>query len=119
MTTFLIVRHGETEWNVAGRIQGWRNSALTERGRTQAQALAARLGAEKPDVLLASDLGRTQETAAPIAAALGKTPVLDAGLRERSYGVLEGLTWPEIEQRHPAAYARIHGRDPEYPVPEG
>ena len=63
MTTFLIVRHGETDWNVAGRLQGWRDSPLTATGRAQAAAVAARLAGEPIDALVASDLGRTQATA--------------------------------------------------------
>jgi broad specificity phosphatase PhoE len=64
VTTFLIVRHGETDWNVAGRLQGWRDSPLTANGRAQAAAVAARLAGEPIDALVASDLGRTRETAA-------------------------------------------------------
>jgi probable phosphoglycerate mutase len=119
VTTFLIIRHGETEWNAAGRLQGWRDSPLTANGRAQAEAIAARLAREPVDALVASDLGRTQATATPIAAALGLTAAPDPGLRERCYGILEGMTWAEIEQRHPEAYARVVARDQDFPVPEG
>lgn len=119
MTTFLIVRHGETDWNVAGRLQGWRDSPLTDNGRTQAAAVAARLAGEPIDALVASDLGRTQETAAPIAAGLGLPVALDPGLRERCYGILEGMTWSEIEHRHSEAYRRLIARDQDYGVLEG
>jgi probable phosphoglycerate mutase len=119
VTTFLIVRHGETEWNAAGRLQGWRDSPLTANGRAQADAIAARLTRESVDALVASDLGRTQATAAPIAAELGLAAACDPGLRERCYGILEGMTWAEIEQRHAEAYARLVARDQDYRVPEG
>jgi len=119
VTTFLIVRHGETDWNVAGRLQGWSDSPLTATGRAQAAAVAARLAAEPIDALVASDLGRTQETAAPIAAGLGLPVGPDPRLRERSYGVLEGMTWSQIEHRHGEAYRRLIARDQDYGVPEG
>lgn len=119
MTTFLIIRHGETDWNVAGRLQGWRDSPLSAAGRAQAGAVAERLAGEAIDALVASDLGRTQATAAPIAAGLGLAIESDPRLRERCYGVLEGLTWAEIEQHHAEAYQRLVARDQDYGVEEG
>jgi probable phosphoglycerate mutase len=119
MTSFLLLRHGETVWNRAGRLQGWQDSPLSDAGRAQAAALAARVADERVDLLVASDLGRTRETAAPIAARLGRDVVSDAGLRERCYGELEGLTWAEIERAHPATYARLVARDADYLVPGG
>jgi probable phosphoglycerate mutase len=119
MMSFLLVRHGETLWNRAGRLQGWQDSPLSDAGRAQADALAARLALERIDLLVASDLGRARETAAPIATRLGLDMELDAGLRERCYGDLEGLTWPEIERGYPEAYARLLARDPDYVVPGG
>ena len=119
MTSFLLLRHGETVWNRAGRLQGWQDSPLSEAGCVQAEALAARLADEPVDLLVASDLGRTRETAAPIAARLGLDVVSDAGLRERCYGELEGLTWAEIEHAHPRAYARLVARDADYVVAGG
>ncbi len=119
MTSFLLLRHGETVWNRAGRLQGWQDSPLSDAGRAQAAALAARLADERVDLLVTSDLGRTRATAAPIAARLGRDAVADAGLRERCYGELEGLTWAEIERAHPATYARLAARDADYVVPGG
>ncbi len=119
MTSFLLLRHGETVWNRAGRLQGWQDSPLSEAGAAQAAALALRLAAEPIDLLVTSDLGRTRDTAAPIAARLGLAVVPDPGLRERCYGALEGLTWAEIERAHPAAYARLLARDADYVVPGG
>jgi probable phosphoglycerate mutase len=119
VTTFLIVRHGETDWNVAGRLQGWRDSPLTAAGRAQAGAVAGRLAGEPIDALVASDLGRTRATAAPIAAALGLPVAPEPGLRERCYGILEGMTWAEIEHAYASVYGRLIARDQDYPVPEG
>jgi len=114
-----LIRHGETRWNQEGRVQGWLDSPLTQAGVAQARLLAARLAGERLDRLFASDLGRARETAAPIAERLGLDVELDAGLRERAYGVLEGCTWAEAEHGHPEAYARVAARDPAYVVPGG
>jgi probable phosphoglycerate mutase len=119
LTTFLLLRHGETLWNRDGRLQGWQDSPLSDAGRAQAAALAARLAGERVDAIVASDLGRTRDTAVPIAARLGLALALDAGLRERCYGAFEGMTWPEIERAHPRDYQRLAARDPEYVVPGG
>jgi len=119
LTTFLLLRHGETLWNRDGRLQGWQDSPLSEAGRAQAGALAARAAGERVDAIVASDLGRTRETAAPIAARLGLVLRLDAGLRERCYGEFEGMTWAEIERARPQDYHRLAARDPEYVVPGG
>jgi len=119
VTTFLLLRHGETLWNREGRLQGWQDSPLTEDGLAQADALAARLADERLNVLVASDLGRARDTAVPIAGRLGLPLALDAGLRERCYGVLEGMTWREIECTHPDVYVRLKARDVDYVVPGG
>jgi probable phosphoglycerate mutase len=118
-TTFVVVRHGETHWNIAGRLQGHLDSRLTPVGLAQAAALAARLAAEPLDALYSSDLGRARETALPIAAATGLALAFDANLRERTYGMFESLTWPEIEARHPVEFARLASRDPAYAIPGG
>src|SRR4051794_36183631 len=77
----VVVRHGETEWNRAGRIQGFRaDSPLTSIGLAQAEALAVRLAREGIDLLFASDLGRTLMTATPIARATGLEIVREPGL---------------------------------------
>ena len=118
-TTFIVVRHGETHWNIAGRLQGHLDSRLTPVGLAQAAALGARLAAEPLHALYSSDLGRARETAEPIAAATGLAPKFDARLRERTYGVFESFTWNEIEARFPAEFVRLASRDPTYCVPGG
>jgi probable phosphoglycerate mutase len=119
LTKFLLLRHGETVWNRDGRLQGWQDSPLSVAGRAQAGALAARLATERVDAIVASDLGRTRDTAAPIAERLALPVALDAGLRERCYGEFEGMTWAEIERARPHDYQRLAARDPEYVVPGG
>ena len=98
------------------------DSRLSERGIAQAKAAGDALARESIDLIYASDLGRTQQTAALIAEALGAvglTIKLDRRLRERSYGDLESLTWPEIERAHPEAFVRINARDPDYAPSNG
>ncbi len=103
----LIVRHGETAWNREGRIQGHRDSPLTDRGLAQARATAARLARERVDALYSSDLGRAQQTAREVAARTALPIRTDEGLRERAFGILEGKTWAEIARDHPEDAGRI------------
>jgi probable phosphoglycerate mutase len=117
--TLLIIRHGETVWNAANRFQGHGDSPLTETGRNQVEALGRRMKDMRFDALISSDLGRTRETATIIADFTGHGVELDRRLRERNYGVLEGLTVPEIKQKHAAVYDRFNADDPEYIIPGG
>ena len=119
-TELIVVRHGETHWNVEGRIQGYSaDSPLTERGHAQARALGARLKTESIEVLYSSDLGRTRQTAQPLIDATGLEAEFDATLRERNYGVFEGRTYGEIEREFPEAWARFTSRDPQFAAPGG
>jgi probable phosphoglycerate mutase len=114
-----LVRHGETLWNVEGRMQGHGDSPLSERGRLQAEALAGALSAEGLDALYSSDLRRALDTARPIAAVLGLPVRPDARLRERHLGVLEGRTFAEVARDEPELLARWQGTDPAWVVPGG
>ena len=114
VTRVLAVRHGETAWNVENRIQGQLDIALNDLGRWQAQRLAAALAGETVDAIYTSDLRRTVDTAAPTARDGQIAAVADAGLRERGFGVFEGLTFTEIEQRWPEQSARWRRRDAEF-----
>ena len=118
-TRFIVVRHGETRWNVEGRIQGQGDSPLTEHGLAQAEAIAGRLARERFDVLVASDLGRAMQTAAPIAARCGLEVIADARLRERSFGEGEGLSYAEIDRRWPDIFTRAGTTDPDRVIPGG
>lgn len=118
-TTLLIIRHGETVWNAENRFQGHGDSPLNETGRSQVAALAGRMKTLKFETLISSDLGRTRETASIIAGLSGHTVELDSRLRERNYGVLEGLTVAEIRQTHPEVLDQLKNDDPEYIPPEG
>ena len=81
MTTLLLARHGESDWNRARRWQGFADRPLTERGRAQAEELAARLVEIPLDAIYSSDLGRACETAAPPGPA-GLSPSIFPDARE-------------------------------------
>jgi probable phosphoglycerate mutase len=114
-----MVRHGETAWNAEGRVQGQLDIPLSDTGHAQARALARALADEKFDVLYSSDLVRVQQTAAPLATLLKKAPVLDARLRERHYGIFQGMTYAEAKDRLPADHARFRNKDPDYDFQTG
>ena len=138
MTILTLVRHGETDWNAGGRIQGSTDIPLNETGRAQAREVAASLATEAAgrDVrVVSSDLSRAAETADVIAAALGVTVARRLpGLRERSYGDAEGMdaatfaeaygpwhaaevpgaeAWPVVRERALAAIAEVVAETPE------
>lgn len=98
MTTLLLVRHGETDWNADGRLQGQTDRPLSEFGRRQAKQLADELGDDEIDAIYASDLSRARETAEIVGERLGLTVALDAGLREKDWGTWEGLTSVERDR---------------------
>jgi broad specificity phosphatase PhoE len=101
MTTMLLARHGETEWNRIGRYQGWADPPLNETGRTQARTLAEQLGSTPFDAVYSSDLRRARETAEIVAHPHGMPVLVEPGLREVNVGAWSGLTRTEVEQRFP------------------
>jgi 2,3-bisphosphoglycerate-dependent phosphoglycerate mutase len=120
MTSKLIlIRHGETEWNATGRIQGHRPVSLNERGHKQAQAVALHLQHEPFDTLYSSDLERTVQTAEAIANLTQHTIHTDARLREWDLGILSGLKRTEAEAQHPDAYAIYNEGRIDEPIPNG
>lgn len=118
-TEFVVARHVETVWNREGRIQGHMDSPLTLEGIAQAKALANRLRGSRFDLLLSSDLGRASATARYIAAETGLTVVLDARLRERHYGIFQGMTRAEAQAAHPEIYRRYGEEDIAFAIPGG
>lgn len=118
-TRLCIVRHGETDWNAARRVQGQIDIPLNAAGRAQAAATAAGLAGRRFDAIYSSDLARTWQTAEPIAAVLGLTLHAAPALRERHFGKLQGLTGAEAQQRFPALYAAHAARDPEFDLDGG
>jgi broad specificity phosphatase PhoE len=113
-----LARHGRTEWNLAGRFQGHTDVPLDAHGRAQAQALAELLRG-RIEAVISSDLARASESARIIAAAL-ELPLLalDPDLRERSFGIFEGLTRDECIAQHPEIWAARDG-NPNFIVPGG
>jgi len=91
----IIVRHGETDYNVAKILQGHLDTLLNINGYLQAKTVAEKLKSEKIDVIIASDLKRTYHTALMIAQEQGKKVIETTLLRERHFGVLEGNTFSE------------------------
>ncbi len=119
MTELVFIRHGETDWNRQHRFQGQIDVPLNATGLAQAQRLAARLGAEPPALLVSSDLQRAQQTAAPLATAWARAPLLAPGLREQSFGLLEGLNIPQIQQQHPELWRDWLIQQSDYALPGG
>jgi broad specificity phosphatase PhoE len=107
-TTFYLIRHGETDWNLHGRWQGHTDIPLNEDGRAQAGRLAARLRAERMrfDACYSSDLQRAWETAGVVGAALDLAPLPLPALREINVGSWSGLTSIEVRAQDGETYAR-------------
>jgi broad specificity phosphatase PhoE len=101
MLHLMLVRHGETEWNVQRRYQGQSDVPLSELGRRQAELVAERLAGQAFDAVYASDLKRAWETAAFIAEKRNLKVLPELRLRELKFGILEGLTFEEAEEQYP------------------
>jgi broad specificity phosphatase PhoE len=124
--TLVLVRHGETAWNREGRFQGHTDVALSDLGRAQARALRTRLEAahaylfdDAQTAILTSDLRRAHETAEIAFAVPGRTLHVRRELREFCYGVFEGLTRREIDERFPGAMTAWLTGDRTYAVQGG
>ncbi len=119
VTHICLVRHGETEWNAERRIQGQIDIGLNEIGRRQAVAAGRWLKSAGIVALYSSDLKRAWTTAQSIGAELGLQPTSVPEMRERRYGVFEGLTYDEARVKHPAGYAAFEGRNADYDFENG
>lgn len=108
MTKVILVRHGETVWNLEGRVQGHGNSGLSELGKQQAAALARRLKQTKIDAVYSSDLQRALDTIEPYVSESGHKVVTTPALREKCFGEWEGLTRIELEERYADIWHRYH-----------
>lgn len=118
-TRICIVRHGETAWNAEKRIQGHVDIPLAEQGLLQAEAAARWLTRTPVDALYSSDLLRAWQTAERIGAALGLPPSPLTELRERRYGIFEGVTYEDAKTEHPVAYQILERRDADQEIPGG
>jgi probable phosphoglycerate mutase len=117
-TRLIIIRHGETEWNVEGRVMGQLDSRLTTAGVAQAGRLASRLGPINVHALYSSDLGRAETTAQTIVGESGAL-VSDDRLRERHMGIFQGLTLAEMRSLHPQERAEYETRGGVAAAPDG
>ncbi|WOP15034.1 histidine phosphatase family protein [Ottowia sp. SB7-C50] len=119
-TRILAIRHGETAWNVGGRIQGHLDIPLNDTGRAQARRLARALaGRDAIDLIVSSDLARAFETARTVADATGAPLVANAALRERCFGDFQGQTYAEIADTWPDDAERWRRREPAWSPPGG
>ncbi|AXA92436.1 histidine phosphatase family protein [Massilia sp. YMA4] len=119
MTTLLLIRHGETAWNAVRRLQGHLDIELNDAGRRQAAALAHALAEAPLDAIVSSDLQRAMQTAGAVAR-LHDVPLhTDPALRERGYGVFEGLLYSEIEARYPDDFHAWQQRHVDAVMPHG
>ena len=109
--TLVLLRHGRTEWNHEGRLQGQREVGLDATGHDQARRTAPAIAVLHPTLLWSSDLQRTRQTVAPIAQACGLEPVFDARLREFGFGPYEGLSHEELREHDPASYDALRRGD--------
>lgn len=115
----VLWRHGRTEWNVAGRVQGQTDTALDEVGREQARSAAARLASLRPVRIVSSDLERARHTAEELSRLTGVPVELDERLREMNFGEREGLTWKESWERFPDLMtAMLEDREERFPGAE-
>ena len=118
-TKVILIRHGETEWNLSGRWQGHADSPLSPRGVSQAVALGEKMSKESLDHFYTSDLERAQHTSRLVGEPSGWVANPVEYLRERDLGVLEGLTTDEMLQKHPSEYQSFRNDGPDYQVPGG
>ena len=114
----ILLRHGQTDYNVRGRMQGHLDSMLTSVGHEQAAAAAPVLAALAPDLMISSDLRRAADTAEAVGAASGLPVKFDARLRETHLGRWQGLTVDEIDRTEPGAIAAWRS-DPTWAPPGG
>jgi probable phosphoglycerate mutase len=116
MTELVLLRHGQTDWNREGRIQGQSDSTLDELGHAQARAVAQVMAALSPALLWSSDSVRARETASYVAQASGLEPRYDARLREYHFGPHETLLRDELKAVDPAAHeALVRGNYDAFP----
>ena len=118
-TRITIVRHGETEMNVAMQLQGHLDSPLTKKGLQQAKLLSEAIKNKKFDVFYSSDLGRAIYTANTINKYLKFNIIESENHRERAFGVMEGLYLNEAKKKYPEVHEAYITRHPTFQIPNG
>jgi len=119
LSRLVLIRHGETDWNADGRLQGHEDIPLNGVGQSQADALAARLVGDAVHAVYSSDLARAFETARCIGVRAGRPVVTDVRLRERHLGVVQGMSKATAELAMAEVYAGYKSEDPDYAIPGG
>ncbi len=121
LTRLIVLRHGETAWNVDTRIQGQLDIGLNDTGLWQAEQLGKALAGEALDAIYASDLSRAWQTAQGVARYQPSVvqPVPEPRLRERAFGCFEGMSFAEIESRMPTEARLWRTRNPEFAPERG
>jgi 2,3-bisphosphoglycerate-dependent phosphoglycerate mutase len=117
--TLFLFRHGETDWNREGRLQGHTDTPLNAMGLAQAEALSARLRPHRLEAMVSSDLARAWTTARIVAEALGVPLIREPGLREANIGAAEGLLWAEVKSRFGEELSRRWFTDDDAAFPGG
>ncbi|MFQ5633410.1 MAG: histidine phosphatase family protein [bacterium] len=115
----ILIRHGETKHNAAGKFQGHFDSELSKKGFQQAEAVAKRVASTAFAALYSSDLKRTMQTAQPIFQETRHAIIADARLRERDFGIFQNHSLREIQEKFPEAHAKFSLQDPDYVIPQG
>ena len=119
MARLFLVRHGQTAWNLEGRVQGHTDIPLNELGRSQMQRLSAKLASVSFAVAYSSDLSRCSEAARTLLGARDTPRHVMSELREQHYGVWEGLTYRQIEDKYPSLFDRLMTGDSTFAPPNG
>jgi probable phosphoglycerate mutase len=118
-THVILIRHGQSQGNAEGRFGGHTDTPLSPKGRKQAEATARALASEKFSAIYSSDLPRAIETATPLTNFTGAPLITTDAFRERSVGVMEGLTFEEAAELHPEQYQALLHRDFEHVLEGG
>ncbi|SDW89491.1 phosphoglycerate mutase [Thiocapsa roseopersicina] len=119
-TTICVTRHGETDWNITGVLQGWIDVPLNDNGRKQALEMADAFKDSGFSQVWTSPLSRASETARIVAEVLGlPSPIHSDGLKERNFGRVQGMTKQDLSVLHPGLHADIMRRDPACRFEEG
>jgi len=115
----IAIRHGETDWNTEGRLQGHLNSPLTPQGREQARRMSLRLQSEQIECVYSSDLGRCQQTSEILFSQQSIPVIYTEELRERNHGIFAGYTVQELPIKYPLEYDLYKQQGAFYTPPHG
>ena len=119
VTRVILLRHGETVWNLEGRYQGQLDSPLTPVGLAQARALGKRLAGMKFAALYSSDLGRARQTAACLVEFSAHEVRIEPRLRERHLGIFQNLGKAGLKEKFPDEYRLFKSGGPDHVIPQG